>query len=429
MKKLARLAAVVLNVIAYGLLSGALAPTDDRYLLGLTTLMIVGLGSALIGGGLSAAGSAYGAHEQSEASEAGVRAMLGKAGLLGPAGLFMGSDNLALLKDTYNDILSEKGFEFLGSPEYAQRNKFYAHLSDDEKALIQQATAFGMNPPEAEGLGLAYLRDLLSGSYLPGGENENEFLRRYMDEISRRGDEERRLASDQFRSQTRNILGGSLGGAGSAIPEIQRLDERFQMNTQDAINRVLAGTYESGQDRMLRGAGLTPAYISGIFDRYARTYGFASIPRQLKDLGIQRAFQAFTDRVGRLVGFAGQAGSQIVGSGTSFAPALGNAVRQTADMTTAAALQGAGQTFSSLGSTMGLLGAFGGGGAPAGGAGAGAPASAPVLGGSYGGFNPDVGFGAPTGDYFLGGTYYPAPSSYASPYSTYSSPFAGGVGL
>ena len=362
-----------------------------------TTVAVLGV----VGSLASAGASYYAADQQADAAAAGRDAMMSRAGLLGPAGLWMGSDNLALLKENYNDILGSEGFFFGDSPEWAQRAMFAPGLSGDEKQLISQGTQAAFNPDAiaGEGEALNYLRQVLRGEFLPGQDAQNPQMNAILDQIRRSTREEMKLGTDAFSSSAAEVLGG-LSGAGSVLPEYMRLQRDISQAGADSENRTLFDLWNTGQQQRTQAAGLYPTIEQLPFGRLTSGMSFAQIPRQIKDLRVQRALGAFTDRVNRYINSTLGASGQITGA---LAPAYG-------DMTAAAQGPSAGAyILQGLGGALSTAGALGimGGGLGGGGGGGGGGAAAPI---SFGGGSFLGGGGG-----YLGGQQYGGANSFLYP--------------
>jgi hypothetical protein len=304
MKGLLRALAIACNVAVSTWVMG-LFPADPGTSYALISALVAVVGS------LAAAGASYASAESAQdSSEAQLARMFDRDALLGSSGLYFGSDNIGQLKGLWNDLLSSDGMHFLDSEEYANRLQFAQKLSPEEKSLIQQAiSAGGQAPPEETAL-RNFIAAQLRGDFLPGGPNTNPALQGVIDRITRQSQEQAGLAGERFASEASNVLGG-LSGAGSFLPEYQRLQRGFQTEASDSVNSVIYDLWNQGVGNQIQSAGLAPAAMNAPFERLRSTFGFASIPRQIKDTAIQRALGAFTDRANRMVQIATGAGGLI----------------------------------------------------------------------------------------------------------------------
>lgn len=222
--------------------------------------------------------------------------------LLGAFGL-LGNNSVDLLKSRFKELVREADEAFIGSPEFKKRRKLVGRLRPEEQQLIDQAVFLGLNPLPLETSGQNILDQILSGSFLPGSPNENQFVGQLIDDVR----ESRDNATDSFLSNASNILGG-VGGAGSVLPELQLLGEEFQ----DAENRINFALFERGMGDIISGLGLLPSIAQQPFARLQGAQQFASIPRLIDDQAIVRAFDVFNARKANESNVIGGAVSQLV---------------------------------------------------------------------------------------------------------------------
>jgi len=302
-----RLLALACNAVAYAAIA-AMAPNDPEYQVAWTTLLIVGLGA-----GLSAAGSAYSGNQQANAQEAQLDFLRSPAGMLGPLGMIFGGDNLAALKDSVNQLLEEEGLSFLGSPEQQNVGAFYAKLKPEEKAFLDAIKSHAAQPPTFETAASDFLGSLLAGEFLPGQARQNPLLGPVLDSIRLNAREAAGFAGEQFRSDASRVLGG-LSGAASFLPVYGDQVRDFQTRETDLVNQTFYNAYNDTFGSMVRGLGLAPAVQTLPFTRLQLGRQAAAVPRELRDIGIQRALTAFENRANRYANLVGGFTGQIAGN-------------------------------------------------------------------------------------------------------------------
>jgi len=314
-----------------------------------TALVVAGVGALA-----STAGSLYSGYQDKKAQEDQLEYLKSQAGMLGPLGMIFGGDNLQAIKDSYNKLLSEEGMSWLGSPEQANIGAFYAHIKPEERAFLDQIMAAARQAPPEETAASDFLGSLLRGEFLPGQARQSPFLDPLIDSIRRNAREAATFAGEQFRSEGSKILGG-LSGAGSFLPIYGDQMRDFQTRETDLTNQAYFDTFQDVLAKMVSGLGQAPSVAAMPFARLGVGRSAAALPRELRDVGIQRSLAAFEGRANRFAGAVGQGVGAVAGlpwNPTSF-PTPSNAY--------------IGNAVSDLGNSlmlMGMMGAGGGGGAP-----------------------------------------------------------------